>query len=68
MKAKKNRICIYPKDVSMITGKTLRSSYFLLNRIRKFLQKKPHQAISVTEFCDYIGLLPDDVLGMLDQQ
>jgi len=52
----------------MVTGKTLRSSYFLLDRIRKFFKKQPHQAVSLKEFCEYIGLIPEDVLNMLDQQ
>ena len=50
----------------MITGKSLRSCYYLLSRIRKHLHKKAHQDISVKEFCDYTGADPEDVLGLLE--
>ena len=67
MKPKKKKLCIYPKDVSTITGRSIRSSYDLLTRIRLLRQKQRHQAVSVNEFCEYIGLKPDDVLGELQR-
>lgn len=51
----------------MIMGKTLRSSYRLLERIRKFFRKQPYQTVSLKEFCEYTGLLIEDVLKALDQ-
>jgi len=57
----KKRICIYPKDIAIITGKTERHGRSLLNRIRKHFDKQQHQVISVSEFCDYMGLKEDEV-------
>ena len=57
----KKRICIYPKDVAIITGKTERHGRSLLNRIRKHFNKESHQVISVSEFCDYMGLKEAEV-------
>lgn len=57
----KKRICIYPKDVAMITGKTERYGRSLLNRIRKHLNKQKHQMISVSEFSVYMGLNEKEV-------
>jgi hypothetical protein len=59
---RKKLLCIYPKDVSKITGRTVRSSRDLLYRLRKRLHKKRHQVISIDEFCEYIGLKPEEVL------
>ncbi len=61
----KKRICIYPKDVAIITGKTERHGRSLLSRIREHLEKENHQVISVTEFCDYIGLKEEEVFKCL---
>ncbi|TKS57412.1 hypothetical protein [Mesohalobacter halotolerans] len=57
----KKRICIYPKDVAIITGKTERYGRSLLKRIRERLNKEKHQVVSVSEFCDYIGLDEEEV-------
>jgi hypothetical protein len=57
----RKRICIYPKDIAIITGKTERHGRSLLNRIRKHLGKETHQAVSVFEFCDYMGLKHKEV-------
>ncbi|HEY4193929.1 MAG TPA: hypothetical protein VGM63_00220 [Mucilaginibacter sp.] len=65
MKHQQQRLCIYPKDISKITGRTVRSSYDLLDRIKKMLHKKQHQAVTVDEFCDYIGIRREDVPGEL---
>lgn len=56
MKTKYNRLCIYPKDVVKVTGRTERFSRSLIQRIKQNLNKKPHQFVSVEEFCEYTGL------------
>lgn len=61
----KKRICIYPKDVAIITGKTERYGRSLLNRIREQLNKEKHQVISIKEFSDYIGLNEGDVRNLI---
>jgi hypothetical protein len=53
---KVNRICIYPKDIQRITGRSERYGRKLLERIKTHLSKQPHQFVTIEEFCDYSGL------------
>ncbi len=53
------RVCIYPKDVQRITGKSERTGGRLLQQIRNELGKKEHQFITIDEFAEYTGLCPD---------
>ena len=55
------RICIYPKDVKRITGKSGRSGRRLLSQIRQHYQKQGNQLVSVEEFCQYTGLSVEQV-------
>ncbi|TNF50611.1 MAG: hypothetical protein EP305_00005 [Bacteroidetes bacterium] len=50
------RVVIYPKDIMIITGKSERYSRYLIQRIKKHLGKEDHQVISISEFCEYMGL------------
>jgi hypothetical protein len=59
------RICIYPKDIQLITGRSERYSRKLLKDIRTQLGKKDHQFISIQEFCDFVGLERGEVEGVL---
>lgn len=61
MKPRLTRLCIYPKDIQRITGKSERYSRDLIHKIKKSLNKSEHQMLSVQEFCIYIGLSPDAV-------
>ena len=56
MKSRIVRICIYPKDIQRITGKSDRYSRDLLRRIRIDLNKRDHQLVTVEEFSTYMGL------------
>jgi hypothetical protein len=56
------RVCIYPKDVQRITGKTYRQARLYLHKIKTNLNKEPHQLLSIEEFCDYSGLQMEHVL------
>lgn len=51
-----NRICIYPKDIQVITGKSERQSRNIIAKIRKVQNKEKHQSVTVDEFCEYMGL------------
>ncbi|TAJ04868.1 hypothetical protein DMA11_23740 [Marinilabiliaceae bacterium JC017] len=53
---KLNRICIYPKDVQRITGKSEKSGRRLLKKIREQLGKEDHQFITTEEFAEYTGI------------
>ena len=50
------RVVIYPKDIMIITGKSERYSRYLIQRIKKHLNKEDHQVVSILEFCSYMGL------------
>ena len=59
------RLCVYPKDVQRITGKSERYSRMLLQKIKDTLRKQEHQFISVEEFCNYTGLKMEQVQPLL---
>jgi hypothetical protein len=50
------RICIYPKDIQQITGKSERQCRNIINNIRKKLSKEKHQAVTFDEFYQYLGI------------
>ncbi|MBS1744087.1 MAG: hypothetical protein JST81_13730 [Bacteroidetes bacterium] len=65
MKTETTRLCIYPKDVQRITGKSERYGRMLLLKIKSTFKKGDHQFVSVKEFCQYTGLTKEDVLPLL---
>ena len=52
----RNRICIYAKDISLITGRGQKYAQKLLRDIRFVHQKEAHQFVTVKEFSDYTGI------------
>jgi len=56
-----NRICIYTKDIQIITGKSERYCRNIIANIRKQNNKARHQSITIEEFCVYQGLNSDEV-------
>jgi pyridoxine 5'-phosphate synthase PdxJ len=61
MKTEPKRVCIYPKDIQRITGKSYRQSIRLLQKIRKDLNKLENEFLSVDEFCQYTSLKYEQV-------
>lgn len=59
------RVVIYPKDIMIITGKSERYSRYLIQRIKKHLNKEDHQVVSISEFCAYMGLKEDAIEGCI---
>lgn len=55
------RACIYPKDIQRITGHSERHCRKILNKIKNYLDKDPHQFITIKEFSDYSGIQVDIV-------
>lgn len=51
-----NRVCIYPKDIQRITGKSYRQSTRLMQKVRKDLSKQPNEFLTIEEFCTYSGI------------
>jgi hypothetical protein len=60
-----NRLVIYPKDVQRITGKSEKYGRKLSRSIKEDLMKEQHQFVSITEFCRFTGLDPEDVAQYL---
>jgi len=56
------RVCIYPKDIQRIMGKTYNQARLYLNRIKSDLDKEPKQFVSIEEFCNYTSLPIDEVM------
>jgi ribosomal silencing factor RsfS len=48
------RICIYTKDVQLITGKSERQARNILMNIREAYVKQKHQPVTIDEFCEYM--------------
>ncbi len=65
MKPRITRICIYPKDIQLITGRSERYSRALIVRIKMTLHKQEHQLVTVQEFCTYMGIPYESVREML---
>ncbi len=61
MKLQIKRICIYPKDIERITGKSYRQSTRMLQAIRKSLNKLENELVTIEEFCQYAGLKIEQV-------
>lgn len=65
MKTETTRLCVYPKDVQRITGKSERYGRMLLIKIRERFNKEEHQFVSIQDFCNYTGLKKDEVQALL---
>jgi hypothetical protein len=50
------RLCIYPKDIALITGKSERHGRRILERIRLELNKDSNHLVTIEEFCNHTGL------------
>jgi len=60
-----NRLCIYPKDIQVITGRSDRYGRNLIKKIKDHFSKQQHQVVTVDEFCQYIGLQQEVVAKQL---
>lgn len=65
MKIEKQRICIYPKDIQRITGKSYRQSTRLMQKIRTDLKKLENEFLTIEEFCSYAGLKNEQVAHLI---
>ena len=59
MKNTLKRVCIYPKDIQRITGKSYRYSSRMINEIKKELNREKEQFVTIEEFCNYTGISQD---------
>jgi hypothetical protein len=59
------RVCIYPKDISVITGRSERWGRNLIKKIKSSLNKETHHLVTIDEFCQYTGISTDYVKNLL---
>ena len=60
-----NRIVIYAKDITNITGRKERPARKLIAKIRKKYKKENGTFITIFEFCEFTGLPPESIKGFL---
>ncbi len=60
-----NRLCIYPKDIMIITGRSDKYGRNLIKKIKAHFNKQQHQVVSIEEFCQYMGLQLELVVKQL---
>jgi len=60
-----SRICIYPKDVQVVTGKSERYGRTIIKMIKEDLNKEAHQLVTIDEFCDFMGFEISKVQGLI---
>lgn len=60
-----NRIVIYAKDISNITGRKERAARKLIARIREKYQKENGSFITIFEFCEFTGIPKESVKEFL---
>jgi hypothetical protein len=65
MKKDMNRVCIYPKDIQLITGKSYRQSTRLMQKIKKELNKPENEFLTIDEFCTYTGIKYEQVTHLI---
>jgi ABC-type molybdate transport system ATPase subunit len=65
VKNEAKRICIYTKDVQILTGKSERSARNIIATLKLIHSKDRHQLVTIKEFCDYTGLEEMEVKRLL---
>ncbi|MEZ7505372.1 hypothetical protein QO182_09115 [Flavobacterium sp. Arc2] len=65
MRSQNKRLCIYPKDIQRITGKSYRQSTRILQKIRKELKKLENELVSIEEFCQFTSLKLEQVESLI---
>lgn len=60
------RICIYPKDVEVLTGKSAAYCRRIIRDIKKEYKKEKYQLVSISEFCEFMKLDVDEVKASLN--
>lgn len=65
MKTTMKRICIYPKDIQLITGKSYRQSARLMQKIKSELRKKSNEFLTFDDFCCYTGIKYEQISHLI---
>lgn len=62
------RLTIYTSDIVAITGKSERTAQRIRQTIKDALQRKKHQDITFSEFCNYFGYSTSETENFLNQR
>ncbi|WP_345238135.1 hypothetical protein [Hymenobacter saemangeumensis] len=62
------RICIYPKDVARLTGRSYDAAKRLVRRVRQAAGKPAGSLVSIQEFCRLTGLDAAEVSEALNRK
>ncbi|MFC5623625.1 hypothetical protein [Algoriphagus winogradskyi] len=57
----KKRVVIYPKDVVYLTGRSERYAQILLHKVRVYVNKEPHQFVTISDFALFSGI-PEEMI------
>ena len=61
-----SRICLYPKDVALLTGRSYDAAKRLMRRARQAAGKPAGALVSVQDFCRLTGLDEAEVSAALN--
>lgn len=61
------RYCIYPKEISIIIGKSYTHSCQLVRTIKDAYGKSSHQPVTIKEFCDHMNLPFEDIFNDINK-
>jgi thymidine kinase len=62
------RIAIFPKDISIILGRSERYGRDLIVKIKKKNNKLDYQVVTIDEFCTFSGLNYEEVKNMINKR
>ena len=65
MKNDRHRVCIYPKDIQRITGKSYRQSTRLMHKVKASFNKLENEFLTIDEFCTYAGIKREDIIHLI---
>ncbi|MGY6521525.1 MAG: hypothetical protein ACXIUD_07345 [Mongoliitalea sp.] len=57
----RKRCVIYPQDIQRMTSKSERYSQNLLQKVRMYFKKEPHQFVTIREFSQFSGIPLEDI-------
>ncbi|REE24455.1 hypothetical protein DFQ09_104226 [Winogradskyella pacifica] len=60
------QLCIYPKEVAVIIGKSQTTAQTLVRTIKDIHGKAKHQALTIREFCNYMDLPYEETFNMIN--
>ena len=55
------RAVIYPKDIVCLTGRSERYAQTMMHKTRAFVNKEPHQFVTVSDFALFSGI-PEEII------